>query len=46
MAALAFAVIAFLCAVALLVVLLWPTRKRKDVVRHTVPAPRWPPVEL
>lgn len=29
MAALAFAVIAFLCAVALLVVLLWPSRSRK-----------------
>lgn len=44
MAALAFAVIAFLCAVALLAVLMWPS-KRKDVVRPTVPASRWPRVE-
>lgn len=44
MAALLFAILAALSAVALLAVLLWPS-KRKDVVRPTVPASRWPRVE-
>lgn len=42
---LALAITAVLCAAGLLVVLMWPTGKRKDVARPTVPASRWPRVE-
>lgn len=43
---LALAIVSVLCAVGLLVVLLWLTGKRKDVLRPTVPDRRWPPAEL
>lgn len=46
MASLILAILAALSFVGLLVTLLWPTRKRKDVMRPTVPAPRWPPRDL
>lgn len=38
------ALLAFGGFMGLLITLLWPIRKRKPpVVRHTVPASRWPP---
>lgn len=45
MATMFLCVFAFMCFALLLCTLLWPTRKRKDLPRPTVPQSRWPRVE-